>query len=601
MPAPLPLNDGDNSFVGVNSRLDPGQLSPGFVAEAINMRFDKGVAAPRKGLKKIGFANLKNTSNNPSSLNNNKLILNVDQGLTYYDKVRGIGKFQDPAGFSWLLIAIQTKVYALRHGNPQKVYPIANDNDVQFVQCFNKVFMFRGLDVAPLVLSDVDVGWEAVTQEDTDLDVDENNNDGTEPIPESNGGAIFMSNRLFVINSATRDLIAASDSGNASRYQPILQSFRINQGSEDALVALHKYDETTLLCFKENSVYAIRNVYGNLSDTYLDEITADYGLVSRRAVCTVGKDVWFLSDQRGVVSLSVSESGKMQGVDAPVSEPIDGIISRIHWPYANQACSTYFDSKYWLAIPIDNSKVCNAIVCYDFKLKSWTGMDQSDEIDGIKEFIQYKFQGKKRLFFITNNADKGFVNLYNDETYCGNIDESVDVSDGTGRNITTKEIETSLTTRGYKCSQDARKRFKASAISFDSNGVVSSDNSKGITATALFDGINEEATIFSNKNFSRTKYSRPFDKSDYVLTNANNDYATAYREDYSVALAGSEGIDPGAAGFDPDLLQESTQKNFFNGDGTYVQLKIVNNVGSCTIKNIAVGAVQHDRHLIEKR
>ena len=611
MPAPLPLNDGDNSFVGVNSKLSPDQIPPGLVSEAINLRFDKGVATPRKGIKKIGFANIKNTSSSPTSLNNNKLILNVNQGLSAYDTIKGIGKFQDVSGFSWLLVATTTKVYALRDGNPPRelktltngdpslptsyTTSTANANKVDFIQCFNKVIMFRGESVPPLQLEDVDLGWRDISKEDTRTDFDENDSDGTESIPNSAGGSVYMQNRLFVIDTVNRDLIAASDVANPTRYQPILQAFRINVGSEDSLVALHKYDETTLLCFKEHSVYAIRNVYGNLSDCYLDQLTDAYGLVASKAVTSVGKDVWFLSDQRGVVSLSISESGKVQGVDAPASEAIQPVIDRISWPYSHLACSAYHDSKYWLAVPLDNSRVNNAILCYDFKMKAWSGFDQGTAINGISEFITYKYQGKKRLFFSTSD----FINLYNDDRYCGAVDELVTTSTDTGKNITTEAIETSLTTRGYKCNLDSRKRFRATGISFDTNGVVGTN--KGITAKLIFDGIKEETTVFSDKNYSRTKYSRPFDKADYVISNSGDDYLDPYREDYSLALAGSEAIEPGTNGFDPDALQESTHKNYINGDGTFVQLKITNNVGSCTVKSVAVGATPHDTKLIEKR
>ena len=43
------VTDGDQGFIGVNSRLDPSQLQPGIVAEAKNKRFVSGVAKTRPG------------------------------------------------------------------------------------------------------------------------------------------------------------------------------------------------------------------------------------------------------------------------------------------------------------------------------------------------------------------------------------------------------------------------------------------------------------------------------------------------------------------------------------------------------------------------
>ena len=57
MPLPSPIVDGDSFFTGVNMRLDPGQLKPGFCAFAKNKRFINGKAATRPGIKKMPWTN----------------------------------------------------------------------------------------------------------------------------------------------------------------------------------------------------------------------------------------------------------------------------------------------------------------------------------------------------------------------------------------------------------------------------------------------------------------------------------------------------------------------------------------------------------------
>jgi len=49
--------DGDEGFRGVNMRLHPSVLPPGWVSEAINARFNDGVAETRKGLVRLGWLN----------------------------------------------------------------------------------------------------------------------------------------------------------------------------------------------------------------------------------------------------------------------------------------------------------------------------------------------------------------------------------------------------------------------------------------------------------------------------------------------------------------------------------------------------------------
>lgn len=52
-----PKSDGDQYFIGVNMRLHPSMLPPGYVSEAINARFNDGVAEPRKGYVRLAWIN----------------------------------------------------------------------------------------------------------------------------------------------------------------------------------------------------------------------------------------------------------------------------------------------------------------------------------------------------------------------------------------------------------------------------------------------------------------------------------------------------------------------------------------------------------------
>ena len=142
MPAPLPLNDGDTAFVGVNQKLSPDKLKPGFVSDAVNVRFDNGVIKPRKGLKKVGWVNQTNTEITSHSTGGRHI------GFKPFSNVKGVGKFSDPIGVNWLIIASAEgsagshKVHAMTAGND--IQTINTDltfdaNDVTFVQCFNVV------------------------------------------------------------------------------------------------------------------------------------------------------------------------------------------------------------------------------------------------------------------------------------------------------------------------------------------------------------------------------------------------------------------------------------------------------------------------------
>jgi hypothetical protein len=640
MPAPLPLNDGDTAFVGVNQKLSPDKLKPGFVSDAVNVRFDNGVIKPRKGLKKVGWVNQTNTEITSHSTGGRHI------GFKPFSNVKGVGKFSDPIGVNWLIIASAEgsagshKVHAMTAGND--IQTINTDltfdaNDVTFVQCFNVVIMFRGEDLAPMKCSRIDDGFVSITQEETDTDIEENEDrtmvdDGTDQIPNSDS-ALFFQNRLLIPHS--RDLVAASDYLSYTRYQPVLSNFRINQGSDDKLVALWKFDQTTLLCFKESSVYAVRNIVGNLSDIYLDELTRTFGLVSAKAVTTVGRDVWFLSDQRGIVSLQLHESGKLQGQDLPASDAIQPLIDRVNWDYAHKAVAAYWGNRAYWALPVDGATECNVVAVYDFRNGAWSGYDKgiafskegscngatqytaegacvafggtcsdtskTDKVSceavsgatwtpsgtgwegevGIKDFITFKFGGAERLFMVTT---EGYLGVYDDPILCDDYDERTVTATTSGRNSVYDDILTEVSTRGYSMNSGDFKNFKQANVGLSTNNVVGS--SGGITITCMLDGVEESEKIVEDLRFSRTKYHKPFDKVDYVESNTNDDNLAPDRQDYSIDP--DTAFDPKTNGVDPDKRQDSLQKKIFNLKGSFMQMKIKNTQGVAEVRSTEV-------------
>ena len=45
--------EGDDTFVGFASRLDPANLKPGMLQASFNTRLQRGIAQPRKGTKRL--------------------------------------------------------------------------------------------------------------------------------------------------------------------------------------------------------------------------------------------------------------------------------------------------------------------------------------------------------------------------------------------------------------------------------------------------------------------------------------------------------------------------------------------------------------------
>lgn len=388
-------------------RLDPAQLPPGYVSEAKNCRFRKGEAETRLGFvmlpwinkipKAIGTVTRSGgtatfTATYPhgfitgdsaiisgfddSAYNGTKTVtvtsttvftysvsgtpVTPDPNTGYavvnkiqpWGTVRGAGRFRDPnTRADYHIIAAGDYVYYTTENNSawQLALPsgVTITDTVTFTQCYDTLIMFRGTSLPPLAMPNVDTGFQNIVQTLANVE------SGTNVIPAAARG-VFFQNRLFIPNGT--DGIALSDFGDYTRYQPVTQELTVNQGSNDSLVTLAKFNDATMIAFKQNSIYAISNIYGNLAAALQDQITDQFGLAAADSVAHCGADLLFLS-QMGVMSLRQTEQNKIQSVTVPFSEPVQPLIDRINWRYASGAYAVYNDSKYYLAVPLDSAEV----------------------------------------------------------------------------------------------------------------------------------------------------------------------------------------------------------------------------------------------------
>ena len=337
---------GDKRWLGVNMRLDPALLPPGYCSEAVNMRFRHGVPETRKGTMMLPWMN-KITDG----------ILDQDGNIIAragaWGEVYGQGTFSDPnTRFDYTIIAADGYVYQTTENNApsQLALPsgVTITGPVTFTQAYDQLIMWRGPNDVPLIMRSIFTGFDYITQSSAPADPDYAY---LLPIPNASR-AIFFQNRLIV--PYNDDELAVSDIGDITRYSPSEADFKINKGTTDKIVSLVKFNENTLIIFKERSIYAVYNVYGSLAAIQLDTITSQYGCVSAESIVQTGADIWFLS-QIGVMSLKQTELNKVQATALPVSEPVQSIVERINWRYAANATAALWDSKYYLAIPVDNA------------------------------------------------------------------------------------------------------------------------------------------------------------------------------------------------------------------------------------------------------
>lgn len=326
---------GDTQWVGVNMRIDPALLPPGYASEAVNMRFRRGVAETRLGTMVMPWLN--------------KVDIPT-KTFGAWGTIYGQGVFSDPnTHFDYTIIAADGNVYQTTENNVpiQLNLPsgVTITSPVTFTQAFDKLVMWRGPDLPPLLMLTVANGFDYVPAPES--------GSGAQPIPNASR-AIFFQNRLIIPHGD--DEIAVSDIGDITQYSETLNDFRINQGTTDKIVNIVKFNDETLIIFKERSIYQVTGVTGDLSGVSLDQVTLEYGCVAAESIVQTGSDVWFLS-QLGVMSLKQTQFNKLQSTAIPISEPIQPLIDRINWRYASGACGALWDSKYYLAVPLDDARV----------------------------------------------------------------------------------------------------------------------------------------------------------------------------------------------------------------------------------------------------
>jgi hypothetical protein len=441
------------------------------------------------------------------------------------------------------------------------------------IQCNNLVYIFRGPDETPLY-------WDGDWSAKFELAPTPTPASGFQVIPNSDQ-ATYYQNRLWVKKG--KDEILASDVLDFNTYETITNSFNLNTGSSDYIVATFPFGDKTLLVFKNKSIIALTNVDGSLADVTATEVTRQVGLVGIRAVTSVGPDMAYVSYKNVNLITLTATNNSVQHKTLPLSFKIKKIMDRVNWDYAYKISLGYADNKLYVALPLDNSMFCNAVAVYNFVTGQWYG--EWNFADGmnmcIQDFQVVDYIGLQKIHAVTEDGrifacETGKYDVHNlfvNRATSEGFDYSLGV-----------EINTKLVTRAYDTSglnHYQRRMALDLATSRPKFSVVS-----------YTEGASESSTIVSNQTYSRSE-SWKFNDSTYDMTNANDDYNRAYRKDYSVPAGGPipadvwgpsdfTGVEP-QSGFLPEMLQEYRLPLMTTRQGRLSWVEITNTQGTINI------------------
>ena len=316
---------------------DPGAMKAGTYREGYNCRIENGGLVTRKGTLYPGAYN-----------------------FVQYNQIFGAGIFSDPYGLEWIAVAVASGVWFARDGEAPKFIPMVDviNYPVEFVQAFDRLFMYRGPDLPPLFWQgDWSIFWEV--------------------FPAPTGGrattpnaytAEFIANRLIVPYG--KDHVAVSDIGEYTMYDWIFDDFQINTGQADTLIRVFPWIKNTVLMFKTHSIFAVSNVVGDLTSTTLDQISNNIGLVGQHAVVQVGNDVFFM-DCGGVYQIQQIFENSPQVQALPISDGIKPVIDSINWNASDGIFAQTRTRACLFRDSLKNATRNNAIIVFNLMTQAW--------------------------------------------------------------------------------------------------------------------------------------------------------------------------------------------------------------------------------------
>jgi hypothetical protein len=226
--------------------------------------------------------------------------------------------------------------------------------------------------------------------------------------------ASYIGNRLVLPDG--RDQVMLSDILDPDLYDGFWQSFRVNQGSNDYIVAVHPWVEGSFLVFMRNSIWLATVNQGfaasgepddiNTTVSRLDLLTDEIGCRARRSIATAGQYIYFLSDA-GVYRLDARLDLKLRGDTKPLSDAIADQIARIPSDGAENAVGLWHDNRYWLTAPVDGADLNNALFIYSALNEQWESIDNYPF--GISNLIVAQRNATSRRLFAASLTGKLFL------------------------------------------------------------------------------------------------------------------------------------------------------------------------------------------------
>ena len=233
-----------------------------------------------------------------------------------------------------------------------------------------------------------------------------------------------ITNRLAAAGVASvPDAVYFSDILDPTTWDLVNGQVRIGAGDGEPIVALKAWQESNLLVFKRRGIWIINcdPTAVNAAAFSIAKIHNTIGCASRRSVCQIGQDVWFLS-RNGVMSVQKQIGTSSNLIAVPMSQSIQDVILRIRWAHAHKSVAACYNNYYLLSVPIDSDEP-DTVLVFHYMTGGWTVFRGWDACT----FLEQAHEGKTRLLMgCVNGEVREWLDYLEDEE----VEPELDFRDG---------------------------------------------------------------------------------------------------------------------------------------------------------------------------
>jgi hypothetical protein len=494
--------------------------------------------------------------------------------------ILGSGVFSNPNGEEVQLHATATGVQLIKSGSYPRALTLPMGTTltgkINFSQQFNVVLLHRE-DGGPTLV------WDGITSGFTRVNKFNPADTSTVIIPNPPWSINFGYRAVFPTGP---DTLGASDELDYTSIDIANNNFRINTGEAASIVGAHAFRKNQIIVGNSRSLDVLTGFIGDLANASMDVLNTEVNLAARKAMAMVGADLFLLASKPAGGVFRVSEidlSGSLMAEPVPVSDKVQTLIDRINWPYAGGAIMQTHGIYLFVFAPIDDSTVNNSALVFNTVSREWVGIDLFDPgaVFQIDDAYEADFFGTKGLYVANHAAN--LIHLYGD----GDDQDQLGLAfDGNGNpQFAVFNIPYVFESRGYATlghiAGDYYAHPGATTRDFKRSEFGLKTLRPSITATLLGEGAFDER-ILTPIPVSRSpvKYDR-FGLNNWNPSNANNDFSTPGRQDYSVDWTSEFSLP--AAGINVEQLQHTPLKVSTKARSRFVSYRIVNSQGRCDV------------------